>query len=334
MVVDNLPLQRAAWAEFHTARKRLDKAAADLHRHEEVDLPAYEAWLHRTFPVAITTLRQLHEEVFQKGQKVHAVQAMSAWSGRTAKKLWQELKESEANPEAFEEEDKTDRGADERDDDDFEDEFDFDAEEDGLFGRGGSQKSRDSTRGSRRRMSDDSFDAASAPRSSANGNSTAKDIYRRLVQRLHPDRGGEWTPARERLWHQVQQAWMSGDTDWLTRLEVEWETANDVLGPTSPVGRLRMAIEELHAARRDIERKLREYRGSPPWRFTLSEKNRPALHRKTEEGFRHDLQYLRSQLDYLNATIAAWEKPRAAARPRSTQKKTTNDRRSEPRWCR
>lgn len=334
LLVDNRPLQRVAWAEFHTARKRLDKAAGELHRHEEKDLPAYDAWLHQTFPVLITTLRQLHEEVFQKEQKVRAVQAMSILSGRSLKKLWQELKEREANPKAFEEE--ADSAKDE-DDEDFDDEFDFDDEDaDDFWGDSDSKKNAHNTsRSSRRRAtSEDAFEASSAPRSSAGKNSLAKGIYRRLVQRLHPDRGGEWTPVRERLWHQVQQAWASGDADWLTRLEVEWETANDVLGPTSPVGRLRMAIEELHGARRDIERKLREYRGSPGWRFTLSEKNRRALYRRTEENLHHDSAYLRSQLDYLNATIAAWEKgPRSAKSPKSDgRKKPASGRRSQNQW--
>jgi hypothetical protein len=129
------------------------------------------------------------------------------------------------------------------------------------------------------------------------------------VQRLHPDRGGDWTEARMRLWHEVQKAWEAGDADWLARLEVEWETAADLLGPDSPVGRLKRAIRELDAARRDTERKLRYYRRAPAWRFTLSEDKREGLRRRTEFDFRADREYLQQQLAYLNATIAAWEKP-------------------------
>jgi hypothetical protein len=63
----------------------------------------------------------------------------------------------------------------------------------------------------------------------------------------------------------------------------------------------------LHAARRDIERKLAEYRTSLPWRFTLSAARRAALERRVETSFAHDFRILRRQLNYLNATIAAWE---------------------------
>jgi hypothetical protein len=105
--------------------------------------------------------------------------------------------------------------------------------------------------------------------------------------------------------------------DWLSRLEIEWETANEVLGPTSPVSRLRRAIEELHAARRDTERKLREYRRSFQWRFTLDEAKRQVLHRKAEASFEHDIAYLQRQLAYLKSIIAAWENTRPRRRARN-----------------
>src|SRR5690349_109432 len=70
IVIDNRPLQREAWAEFHSARKRVEKVTRDLHRHEQTDQPAYDAWLYHTFPTVISELRRLHEEVFNKSQQV------------------------------------------------------------------------------------------------------------------------------------------------------------------------------------------------------------------------------------------------------------------------
>ena len=273
MVIDHERLQSAAWAEYHTARKRLEKVARDLHRHEEIDVPAYEVWLHRTFPLLISTLRDLHADVAAKGQKVRAVQARAAYSGGSLKRLWRQQKEREANPEAFEH-------------------------------RRTSEKEGED-RGTGRRYEAEPEDFARAPGPMPTRG--ARAIYRRLVQRLHPDRGGLWTPARQRLWHEVQQAWNAADTDWLSRLESEWETANDVIGPTSALSRLRRAIEELQAARRDAERKLAAYRLAPQWRFSRNERNRPLLHERTESAFLHDIAFLRRQLDHLNRTIAAWE---------------------------
>lgn len=309
LIIDNRPLQHAAWSEFHAARKRTEKAARDLHRHEETDTSAYHAWLHGTFPVLVTTLRELHEQVTTKARQVDSVQWMAAMTGRSLKKLWREYQERAANPEAFEDEPAsdsdapfsdsgTDAGADDDRFDPFSDDF-FGDESDEPFADSGHSRS-----GQRHRRN----------QPDATINPEARDLYRRLVQHLHPDRGGEWTPARERLWHEVQQAWAARDVDWLSRLEIDWETANDTLRPDSSLGRLRRAIAELHAARRDTERKLRDYRRSFAWRFTVSEKKRPQLHRRVEAELNEDLIALQRQLAYLDATIAAWEAPQPKRR--------------------
>jgi hypothetical protein len=297
LVIDHQRLQDAAWAEFHTVRKRLDKATRDLHRHEETDMPAFTAWMHRTFPLLITRLRELHEEVASKAMKVEAAQTQALFSGGSLKRIWRQHREREANPEKFK----------------AKPEWDFPGDDEPRTARENAWPN------------DDIFEPPAKPAASEH----ARDIYRRLVQKLHPDRGGVWNAKREHLWHEVQEAWGKADVDWLARLEVEWEAANEVLGPNSPLSRLRRAMEELHAARRDIERKLREYRPAPAWRFTLSESKRPALQRRIESEFSHDIAFLEDQLDYLNRTIAAWEedwtragnkpKPRPKPRPKSTR---------------
>ncbi|MEO7598304.1 MAG: J domain-containing protein, partial [Opitutus sp.] len=209
--MDNEPLQREAWAEFDEARRRQEKASRDLHRHEQVDVPAFETWLHRTFPTLITKLRNLHEEVATKARQVESVQAMASLTGRSPKKLWREHKAYEANPEAFEKRSEEENSFEDEDRRRRPDDEDF-------FGNRGS--TGDSWQGFRR-----SFESEDSTRRRTPSDE-AKSIYRRLVQRLHPDRGGDFTPDRIRLWHEVQQAWAVRDTDWLSRLEIEWETAN------------------------------------------------------------------------------------------------------------
>jgi hypothetical protein len=271
VVVDQRRLQSAAWAKVHTARKRVEKAARDLHRHEAIDTPAYESWLHRTFPLLVTTLRDLHAEAAAKAQKIEAVQAMAFTTGRSVKRIWREQKEREQNPDRFD------------------------------AGHSSEERHRDRTSANDERGAP--FESKPPPPRSR----TAREIYRRLVQRLHPDRGGDWTAADQRLWHQVQQAWAAGDTDWLARLEVDWETANEVLGPNSPLSRLYRAIEELDAARRDTERKLHEYRNSPAWRFSLTEKKRSVLHARIRAELNAEIGSLRRHIRPLDALIAALE---------------------------
>src|SRR5688572_1870962 len=149
MVIDHARLQSAAWAEFHTVRKRLEKTARDLHRHEEIDIPAYEKWLHRTFPIQITTLRELHAEVSAKAQKIRTVQAQAMYSGGSLKRLWRQQKEREATPEPPPDENERDSANQER------------------------------TNGRRRyEARPEDFEAARGPAPTAD----AREIYRRLVQ--------------------------------------------------------------------------------------------------------------------------------------------------------
>ncbi|MFA6286830.1 MAG: J domain-containing protein [Opitutaceae bacterium] len=308
VLIDARPLRHAAWSEFHAARKRLDKAAADLRRHERTDAIAYERWMLGAFPQLVTTLRDLHAKVLSLSREIESVQYMAAMTGRSLKKLWKEHKEYLADPEAYErahppepepppDSDTRPRDAFKTDTDDFFND---------LFGDDNPGPSADTHT---RPDPDDPFAAFDPWGKPPPATAEARDLYRRLVQHLHPDRGGEWTPAREHLWHEVQQAWAARDADWLARLEIDWETANDTLSPDSSLSRLSRAIAELHAARRDTERKLRGYRRSPAWRFTLSEKKRPQLHRRLETELHEDLVALQRQLAYLQSTIAAWESP-------------------------
>lgn len=293
IVIDHRRLQGAAWAEFHTARKRLEKVTRDLHFHENNDAPAYEAWLHRTFPVLLTTLRAVEAELELKQAMVHEVQARAIFFGGSHRRLWHDLKTRKSSPPSAKEEDE------------------FEGRENGTPGgpAPGSDDFDDWPGGGAR-----SFGSVREPERGPE----IRDIYRRLVQRLHPDRGGEWTPARERLWHEVQAAWGAADADWLARLEVEWETVNEVLSASSSVSRLREAIVELHAARRDAERKLRDYRRAPSWRFTKSEKKREQLLQRVGHLLRDDLVYLRRQLDHIKDTISGWEEDwtRSHTKPR------------------
>jgi ribosomal protein S21 len=282
-VIDDQPLRDAAWQEFQALRRRLEDATRQLHQHEEVDVPAFEAWKHRTFPLHLTALRELEREVFTKAGRVQEVEARAAHTGRSVKRVWQEAQDARAASPG-------DRAP----------PADNDEEEPT----------------SRRRQArlEDFF-----PEPAAKPARAAREIYRRLVQRLHPDHGGEWTPARQQLWHQVQAAWDAGDVDWLARLEIEWETAHDELGPQSPLSRLRAAVEELHAAERDLEHKFDLYQHSPAWHFTEAEGDLKDLERRVEAQLGRDYRSLRAHLRELNATIELWEEDWTRPRPRSRE---------------
>lgn len=321
VLVDQRPLQREAWAEFRRAQRLQEKAARDLHRHENTDTPAFVRWLHSTFSAMVSEARELNLKVESLAVQVQQVQRMALMTGRSPRELWREYKEYLADPEAFErkvaEAEASERAAMHGEGESIAEDDDEDSADglkdflEGVFGK--TDRAAHEQEGSEEFWEagggEGGFDFFNLFGRRKPEAVDAREIYRRLVQQLHPDRGGEWTPLRERVWHEVQKAWAVRDTDWLARLEIEWETAHDVINEHSSLGRLRRAIDELHAARRDVQRKLREYRKSSSWRFTLTEKKRVALRQRTEAGLRHEIEVLRRELSELEYTIAEWELP-------------------------
>ncbi len=331
LLIDNVPLQAAAWRELCHARRRLEKATRDLHRHEQIDEPGFRAWLGSTFPDLVSAIREFTQQIAAKSRIVQAVESESWISGRTPRSIWRRWQREAAQP-ASEDADPVPPagGSDDSDGfdvnggDPFDDETtrDIDSERqafDALFeefcamnGLDPDDPVANAMRERAARMAGFDFGVAGT-RSAPN---PAREIYRRLVQQLHPDRGGAWTPQRAALWHQVQEAWEARDADMLARLESEWEIAADTLGPGSPLGRLRAALNEIQAARRDAERKVRQYRKTPAWRFSLTPpgaRSQDGIHRELTE--QRDV--LRRELSHFETVIAAWERPMKRRRQRS-----------------
>lgn len=319
LVIDNAPLHAAAWAELVRARKRLEKATRDIHRHEETDQPAFRAWLARTFPTLLSAVRELAQQLDAKGRIVAAIERESYFTGRSAARIWREWQQNGGQPpppppgrsgRADPRADSPWGDADEPPDI----ETVLDEEMKRLFGEEASDENNPFARDFR----DLARGLFGLPADRRTLEPDAREIYRRLVLHLHPDRGGEWTPVRARLWQEVQSAWAERDAGWLARLETEWEAATNLLSPSSPVSRLRAAVAELDLARRDAEKRVRQYRKDQEWRFSLRPAS-PILQVKVQEQLQHDERLLRAQLAEIERTIARWEN--AAAQRRSSRKR-------------
>jgi hypothetical protein len=302
-VIDNRPLQIAAWSELLRARQRLEKATRDIHRHEETDEPALRAWLANTFPTLISAAREVAAQLEAKSRIVQAVEDEAFLTGKRPAQIWREWERSGGRPpeaQTAADDGRRDPLPPEASDDP---EAAFEEEINRLFAEEGVEDNdpfADVFRNATRTI----FGLRARP--AAQGVSDARAIYRRLVQHLHPDRGGEWTPARSRLWEQVQEAWNASDADWLARLEAEWEAHADLLGPTSPLGKLRAAIAELEAARRDAETRVRAYRRQHAWQFSLQPPS-AGFRARLKRQLLQEEALLRAQLEEIEATMARWK---------------------------
>lgn len=313
LVIDNQPLQAAAWAALRRARKQLEKAAGDLHRHEEIDEPAFRAWISNTFATLVSAVRELAQQVEAKGHLIDAVQRESFFTGHSPGRIWREWQKSGGRPpeQPIAQADASDGRPPDKAAANAE--ADFEEEMKRLFGEEGIDDD-DPFTGAFRDAAQGAFGLGGARAKSAEADAKdARTIYRRLVQHLHPDRGGGWTPARARAWEQTQAAWAARDADWLSRLEAEWEAGTDLLGPTSVIGRLRAAVAAIDAARRDTERRLRIYRKQESWRFSLRPPS-PALEQLIERQLRTDETMLRRDLAAMESTLVHWSTVRTRRR--------------------
>ena len=311
-----------AWQRLQLARKRLTKATADLHRHEKEDEPAYTAWMFATCPTLLSDIRDLVTQCQSKAAVIANVEALAWRQGKPAAVIWQMYKGQLPSAEDLEDEEEEDE--DEDDDWPTEEETEESEQVDELVNNLLREQGIDPDSPEAEMMRD--IGRGLHRQGQPEPDAPAKDIYRRLVQQLHPDRGGEWTAQREALWHEVQRAWDARDADWLSRLEAELEIAAETLSVQSALGRLYAALTEIEAARRDTERKLRHYRKTPAWRFTLKPRE-PEEAATLASSLRGEREQLRAQLAHFEAILARWEKPVGIARA----KQRSNGRRSSSR---
>src|SRR5437016_13243296 len=73
LVIDQIPLRRAAAAECTQMMKRLERAKAEWNRFEREDRPAFERWMAATFGSMMTSLRDLEARVAEKAELIREV---------------------------------------------------------------------------------------------------------------------------------------------------------------------------------------------------------------------------------------------------------------------
>src|ERR1051325_10455080 len=107
-----------------------------------------------------------------------------------------------------------------------------------------------------------------------------RELYRRLVRRLHPDLRADGSTAVSALWHEVQEAYAASD---VARMEILLALsdieANRLADQT--LAQLRAVRAELERAWRALEKSLLEAEGEDAWDFARLGPN-PSLQLRVE----------------------------------------------------
>lgn len=139
-----------------------------------------------------------------------------------------------------------------------------------------------------------------------------KELYRRLVRRLHPDLRADGSAAVSALWHEVQEAYAASD---VARMEILLALTDIETKGTADqsFSQMHAVLTELERDQRALEKTLLEAEGENAWDFARigpSEDLRRTVERQSES----DLAGRTRRLDLLTRTIAEWARGPVANR--------------------
>lgn len=330
ILIDQEPLRRSAAAECAEAMARLEDARAGWHRFEREDKPAFARWRAREFGSLLSKAREVETQIRDYQTLVHEVEMEMRRGFHDAHSAYQRVMFRRENPEAAREEEPLPSAAGAaRTPSDFEKEALFQEWVQKFLGTNPDK------------MDDEaystSFEAFKAhmfrtprheapPRNGARSPAQAhtiddevesddeptipvdarvKELYRRLVRRLHPDLRADGNAAVSALWHEVQEAYLASDVARMEILLALSDIAANHMNDATSLAQMHSVLAELERALRALEKSLREAEGEDAWNFARSG---PAadLRLRVQRQLKADLAARSMRLDLLARTIAAW----------------------------
>ncbi|MGH8093014.1 MAG: hypothetical protein ACREIF_06030 [Chthoniobacterales bacterium] len=329
--IDQEPLREEAATACSDAIARLNRARAGWHRFERKDKPAFVRWRAREFGALLSRAREVEMQILDQQALVHEVEMEMRRGFQDAHSAYQRVMFRRANPAEVDEEEesaasRSARGAahklsdfekealfqdwvkrslgtnpDKMDDEAYS--TTFEAFKSHMF-RAGPEVSvaprTDLPRPSRQRIEDE-CDAEGAIVAI---DARVKELYRRLVRRLHPDLRADGSAAVSALWHEVQEAYAASD---VARMEILLALSDLEANRTADqsLSQMRAVRTELERSLRALEKSLLEAESEEAWDFARVGP-RPDLRLQVERQLTSDLAARTRRLDLLTRTIAEW----------------------------
>lgn len=309
--------------KWKKAERDFEKQQKEWDAYCNEDRPAYEKWLHATFGSRLTELRELHEQVSRKSWFIEQLECLSDLSGKTPRKLYQELQKKTKNGmsihDAMVEYVNEFNAYDE--DDDFEDDDDLNEEFDRIFEELG-EEDGDLKEEFGKIFEDfedifgDKKKAAGRNPETRNQQARIKDIYRKLCFKLHPDTGCDFNAENSRLWHQIQEAYQKNDLDSLLAIQASLDMKQDPMAGHISCTQILAVINNFKNGLRSVRALVRNARQDSSWGFLAwSDKERKAAMRQLEQQFIREQHSLKYELEYMESIEKKWSRP-AVPRPK------------------
>src|ERR1041384_5451147 len=326
--IEQAPLRASAAGECTDMMARLEQARRCWHQFERQDKPAFVRWRAREFGGLLSTARDVEDKIRDAQNLIHEVQMEmrqriqdphSAYRRvlfrrenpgvADERKTFSDGSQSTPHLSEFEQETlfqewvRTFLGTNPTKMDDEVYSTTFEVFKSHMFVRPESAPSRSDPRpeGVRRSLVGEELAGATEP---VTIDPRVKEIYRRLVRRLHPDLRADGDHTVSSLWHEVQEAYAAGDVARMELLLALSDLSN-ALGASTTLSQMRSALSELTRSVRALELNLVEARREDSWNFARTGPSED-LRLRVERQLKHDLALRQQRLELLTGIIAGW----------------------------
>jgi hypothetical protein len=347
--VDQEPFRRDAVSRCRREMKRIETARAQWKQFEQEDKPAFHRWMAATFGALLSEIRELgnllqrnealvtevETEMLMHGSRSYAA-AYDAIQRRKETPLPTQRSDESESPPGFDPGESDASRAEETAEDgpsEFEQEFLFERFLEDVLGIDPDRLSDHAYRrmfadfqpnllgqDSRREPGPEDPSMMTGPSAEPKSvNARVKEIYRLLVRRLHPDTRADTDAEVSALWHEVQEAYATGNLERLEMLVALTDIQAESMGEHTSLSQLRAVLKELRRSYQALQRSLSAARKELAWDFRNA--NLVRLEGRMRNQMERDRARLREQCREVEAFIASWTEPK---RKRTKKGRRTN----------
>jgi hypothetical protein len=326
--IEQAPLRASAAGECTEMMARLEQARLCWHQFERQDKPAFVRWRAREFGALLSTARDIEDKIRDAQNLIHEVDMEMRRKIQDPHSAYRRVLFRRENPGIAENMETSSNGSQstpylsefeqetlfqewvqkflgtnpaKMDDDAYS--TSFEVFKSHMFVGPGSTSDRCDFRPEDVRRSAVDEDPASAMEP-VTIDPRVKEIYRRLVRRLHPDLRADGDATVSSLWHEVQEAYAASD---VARMELllALSDLSDAPGASTTLSQMRSVLNELTRSVRALELSLVEARREDSWNFARTGPSAD-LQLRVERQLKHDLALRQQHLELLTGTIAGW----------------------------
>ncbi len=128
------------------------------------------------------------------------------------------------------------------------------------------------------------------------------------MRRLHPDTRADNNTEVSAIWHDVQEAYATGNVERLEMLLAFTDIQSKTAGEHTSLFQMRSVLAELRSAFTALQRTLRAAKKDHAWNFTRL-KDRSKVESRVRREIETTLAWHESQFRELEALIARWSTP-------------------------